>query len=126
LTDDEDREILSTKIRPSGEVRVKRVTRFVLLCALLFSLAAGVARAAYEVTYWNYWMNPGDDWTSNWDIPGNRWFCSFLYRDRNAYGTVAFIAAGSYIDFTKVCLCKNSDPYSIYWGRCVGRRNGTW
>jgi len=89
----------------------------------------------------------GDEWTSNWDMPGNRWFCSFLHRDRNAWGTVAFIdntgynwwyteyshgdytgscSAGRYIDFTKVCLCKNSDAYSIYWGRCVGRRNGTW
>jgi hypothetical protein len=116
-------------------------------CALLFGLTAGVARAAYEVIYWDYWLNPGAGATSNWDIPGNRWFCSFLYRDRDAWGTVAFIdnkgynwwyteysygtytgtcSAGRFIDFTKVCHCKNSDLYVTYWARCVGRRNGTW
>jgi hypothetical protein len=125
---------------------VRRVTRLVSLCALLFSLAAGVARAANDVTYWDYYINGEDSRTSNWDFAGNRWFCSFLHRSVDRWGTVAFIdntgynwwyteyshgtftgtcSAGRFIDFTKVSLCKNSDVVT-YWATCVGRRNGTW
>lgn len=122
-----------------------RLKRLVVSCSIVVGLLfAGPAHAAYDVTYWDNWIQAGSGWTSNWDIPYNRWFCNSITRPPSTWGLVTFIdntgydwyrtveTFGSHTlaclygeepKYTKVCHCKNTH-WTSYWATCIGRRDG--